>query len=53
MRPNIMPWSGPTLADRLVYNLRHAQHHIGRLHSILGRNKIHVPWVMGDFSQRQ
>ena len=53
MRPNIMPWSGPTLADRLVYNLRHAQHHIGRLHSILGRNEIHVPWVMGDFSQRQ
>ena len=47
-RPNIMPWSGATLADRLVYNLRHAQHHIGRLHSILGRNHIGVPWVMGD-----
>ena len=50
MNRNIMPWSGPTLADRLVYNLRHAQHHIGRLHSILGRNGIHVPWVMGEFA---
>ena len=46
-RPNIMPWSGATLAERLVYNLRHAQHHIGRLHSILGRNGIRVRWVMG------
>jgi hypothetical protein len=43
---NSMAWSGPRFADRLVYNIRHAQHHVGRLHSILGRHGIRLPWLM-------
>lgn len=34
---NTFPWTGPTLAHRLIYNIRHAQHHVGRLNSILSR----------------
>jgi hypothetical protein len=34
---NKFPWTGPTLAHRLIYNIRHAQHHVGRLNSILSR----------------
>ncbi|NHJ48170.1 MAG: DinB family protein [Asgard group archaeon] len=30
-------WTGPTVAHRLVYNIRHSQHHIGILNSILRR----------------
>jgi uncharacterized damage-inducible protein DinB len=30
-------WTGPTIAHKLVYNIRHSQHHIGRLNSILRR----------------
>ncbi len=37
-------WTGPTLAHRLIYNIRHSQHHIGRLNSILRRH-------MGDASK--
>jgi len=34
---NTFPWTGPTLAHRLIYNIRHAQHHVGWLNSILSR----------------
>lgn len=34
---NNFPWTGPTLAHRMVYNIRHAQHHVGWLNSILSR----------------
>ncbi|MFX1252876.1 MAG: DinB family protein [Promethearchaeota archaeon] len=34
---NTFPWTGPTLAHRLIYNSRHAQHHIGWLNSLLRR----------------
>jgi AcrR family transcriptional regulator len=34
---NAFPWTGPTLAHRMIYNIRHAQHHVGRLNSILSR----------------
>jgi len=34
---NKFPWTGPTLAHRMIYNIRHAQHHVGRLNSILAR----------------
>jgi hypothetical protein len=34
---NTFHWTGPTLAHRLVYNVRHAQHHIGWLNSALSR----------------
>lgn len=34
---NTFPWTGATLAHRLIYNIRHAQHHVGRLNSILSR----------------
>jgi hypothetical protein len=40
-----MEWTGPTVADRIVYNIRHAQHHVGRLHSTLGRRRgIKLKW---------
>jgi hypothetical protein len=34
---NTFPWTGATLAHRLVYNLRHAQHHVGGLNALLAR----------------
>ena len=34
---NNFPWTGPTLAHRLIYNIRHTQHHVGWLNSILSR----------------
>lgn len=40
-------WTGPTLAHRLVYNIRHAQHHIGQLNAILRRTgNDTVKWVI-------
>ena len=30
-------WTGPTQAHKLIYNIRHSQHHIGKLVSILRR----------------
>lgn len=44
---NPMPWLSGTRADLLLYNLRHIQHHVGRLHSILGRAGIRLEWVGG------
>ena len=44
---NTFSWTGPTLAHRLIYNIRHAQHHIGRLNSILSRkDKRPAAWVI-------
>lgn len=34
---NPFHWTGPTLAHHMVYNLRHAQHHVGVMNSILRR----------------
>jgi hypothetical protein len=34
---NPFHWTGPTPAHRLIYNIRHAQHHIGWLNSMLAR----------------
>ncbi|MBD3180860.1 hypothetical protein GF312_01110 [Candidatus Poribacteria bacterium] len=34
---NPFHWTGPTPAHRLVYNIRHTQHHIGWLNSILAK----------------
>ena len=34
---NKFPWTGPTPAYRHIYNIRHAQHHVGWLNSILAR----------------
>ena len=44
---NPMPWMGGTRADLLLYNLRHVMLHLGRLHSMLGREGIRVNWVGG------
>jgi hypothetical protein len=35
---NAFHWTGPTLAHRIIYNIRHAQHHVGWMNSILSRN---------------
>jgi hypothetical protein len=42
---NPFEWTGPTVVERLIYNLRHTQHHIGRLHSILGRHGVRMKWI--------
>jgi len=34
---NAFPWTGPTVSHRLVYNLRHAQHHLGWMDSYVHR----------------
>jgi len=34
---NPFHWTGPTPAHRLVYNIRHTQHHVGWLNSMLAR----------------
>jgi hypothetical protein len=44
---NTFPWTGPTLAHRMIYNIRHAQHHVGRLNSILSRKAdCAADWVI-------
>jgi len=35
---NPFEWTGPTIAHRLVYNLRHAQHHVGVMNFMLARH---------------
>ena len=40
-------WTGPTLAHRLIYNIRHSQHHIGQLNLILRQNGLDpAKWVI-------
>ena len=34
---NAFPWTGTTPAHRHIYSIRHAQHHVGWLNSILAR----------------
>jgi hypothetical protein len=43
--PNPMPWMPDTRGELLLYNLRHLHHHLGRLHSMLGRERIRVDWI--------
>ena len=40
-------WTGATLSQKLVYNNRHSQHHVGKINSILSTNGIEVAkWVI-------
>ncbi len=40
-------WTGPTLGHRLIYNLRHSQHHMGKINEILKSNGIEASkWVI-------
>lgn len=40
-------WTGPTLGHRLIYNIRHSQHHVGKLNQILSKNGIETAkWVI-------
>ena len=44
---NTYTWTGPTLAHRLVYNVRHAQHHIGQLNLMLRHHQAEAAaWVI-------
>ncbi|MFX0065402.1 MAG: DinB family protein [Candidatus Hermodarchaeota archaeon] len=46
---NTFPWTGSTLAHRLIYNIRHAQHHIGWLNSMLRRKAGRaVKWLIAS-----
>jgi uncharacterized damage-inducible protein DinB len=40
-------WTGPTLAHRMIYNIRHSQHHVGQLNLILRIHGINAAkWVI-------
>ncbi len=40
-------WTGGTLGHRLIYNIRHSQHHIGKLNFILRSRGLEVStWVI-------
>lgn len=40
-------WTGSTLSHRLIYNIRHSQHHIGKINSILSAKGIKAAkWVI-------
>lgn len=44
---NPYPWTGPTAYDKHMYNMRHLQHHLGRVNDFLRRRAgIGNPWVM-------
>lgn len=44
---NKFHWTGPTPAHRLIYNVRHAQHHVGWMNSILARKaEKAADWVI-------
>lgn len=44
---NRFPWTGPTLAHRLIYNIRHSQHHVGWMNSILSRKaNCAAEWII-------
>ncbi len=39
-------WTGATLSHRLIYNIRHSQHHVGKINSILSSNGIEAAkWI--------
>jgi len=40
-------WIGPTLGHRLIYNIRHSQHHMGKINLILKQNGFEASkWVI-------
>ena len=40
-------WTGATLSHKLVYNIRHSQHHVGKINEILRVNGIEAAkWVI-------
>ena len=40
-------WTGKNVAERIIYNLRHTQHHIGKLNSILQRHSNNsIKWIL-------
>lgn len=44
---NPFPWTGSTVYDKHMYNLRHLHHHLGRMNGFLRRRAdIGNPWVM-------
>lgn len=44
--PHPMSWMDGRALDLLLYNLRHIQHHVGRLHSLLGRKAgLRMRWI--------
>jgi uncharacterized damage-inducible protein DinB len=51
---NPYPWTGPTWADSMVHNLRHAQHHVGLMNGILRHHgAVPADWIcMPDQPER-
>ncbi len=40
-------WTGATLSHRLIYNIRHSQHHVGKINSILSKYGIEsAKWII-------
>jgi uncharacterized damage-inducible protein DinB len=40
-------WTGATLSHKLVYNIRHSQHHVGKINLLLSTNGIEAAkWVI-------
>ncbi len=40
-------WTGSTISHRLIYNIRHSQHHVGKLNQILSKNGFEVAkWII-------
>ena len=40
-------WTGSTLSHKLVYNIRHSQHHVGKINLLLSTNGIEAAkWVI-------
>lgn len=40
-------WTGTTLAHKLIYNIRHSQHHVGKINSILSSSGVDAAdWVI-------
>ena len=50
---NPFPWTGSTSIDKHIYNVRHLQHHIGRVNGVLRcRANIGNPWVAEDVAPK-
>jgi hypothetical protein len=49
---NTHPWTGKTVTHKLLYNLRHSTHHMGKLSALLKQNEVEpFRWVTSPEKQ--